>query len=99
MAITDQRASGIRSGGIPGIIDGSMTVSPEPEGGGLSLRIVIGMPGRNAAECDLLELIIRPEHIAHLGQALADYGTQRTDATQPFPCHIGFCSSSVSTAA
>lgn len=92
-------ASGDDGGWIPGIIDGSMTIGPEPHGGGLSLRIIIGTPGPNFGNYDLLELIIRPEHIANLGRVLAGYGTRHTVTTQRFPCHIGFCSNAVKTVA
>jgi hypothetical protein len=92
-------ASGDDGGWIPGIIDGSMTIGPEPHDGGLSLRIIIGTPGPNSANYDLLELIIRPEHIANLGRVLADYKTRHTVTAQRFPCHIGFCSNAVKTVA
>jgi hypothetical protein len=83
--------------GIPGIIEGSMTINPEPDGG-LSFRVVIGTASENAIECDQLELIVSSEHVANLGRVLDGYETQRTDRTRSFPCHIGFCRNAVTTA-
>jgi hypothetical protein len=61
--------------GVPGIIDGSMTVTTEPDGR-LSLRVLIGAHG------DILELIINPEHLS---------STLGVDAPAAVvPCHIGF---------
>jgi len=80
-----------------GIIEGSMTINPEPDGG-LSFRVVIGTASENAIECDQLELIVSSEHVANLGRVLDGYETQRTDRTRSFPCHIGFSRNAVRTA-
>jgi hypothetical protein len=78
--------------GIAGLIEGSMTILPEP-GGGVSFRVLIGVGGKQAAERDLLELIISAGHIADLSRALAGHGAGS------LPCHIGFSRNAVSAAA
>jgi hypothetical protein len=78
-----------------------MMLLPEP-GGGLSLRILIGVNSEQTAECDLLELIIGAEHIADLGQALVGYeagGADELDPAPLLPCRIGYCKNAVIGAA
>ena len=87
--------------GIPGIIEGSMTMQPEL-GGGMSFRVIIGVGGGRTAKRDLLELIISAEHIGEISRVLADHGAGITcdyDTMPSFPCHIGFCRDAVSSAA
>lgn len=75
----------------PGIIEGSITITPEPDGR-LSFRVLIGAQGGRDGGCDMIELIISPEHI---GQALAAAkidaltAAKTTDKPLSFPCHIG----------
>jgi hypothetical protein len=69
---------------VPGIIEGSMTVSPEPDGR-VSLRVLTGGSSAGAGR-DLIELIISLED---LGRALAD--TKSIDRLSALPCHVGFC--------
>lgn len=82
---------------VPGIIEGSMTITPEPDGR-MSFRVLIGAEGKRIADCDLIELIISPEHINHALASAKVRGLASADAAdQPstFPCHIGFCRSAV----
>jgi hypothetical protein len=98
VAVTDLRPGRIGEGdAIPGIIEGSMTITPQPDGS-LSLRVIIGTADENATECAQLELIIGSAHVADLGQVLDGFQAQRTDRTRSFPCHIGFCGNAVRTA-
>jgi hypothetical protein len=76
----------------PGIIEGAMTIIPEPDGR-LSFRVLVGAQiGRDGGR-DMIELIISPEHI---GRALAAAkidalaAVKTTDQPLSFPCHIGF---------
>jgi hypothetical protein len=81
---------GLRPDGVPGIIDGYMTINLEP-GGDLSFRIIIGGDGRRRRG-DLLELIIGSDQIGVLSRALAGDSTASNGAEQAplLPCHIGF---------
>lgn len=73
---------------VPGIIEGTMTINHEPDGR-LSFRVLIG--GQTDG-CDLIELIITPEHLSRaLGSAKAP------DQSPTLPCHIGFCRSAMPT--
>jgi hypothetical protein len=76
---------------VPGIIEGTMTINPEPDGR-LSLRVLIGAASGRTRESDLLELIISPED---LGRALAGQPAKSIEPALEFPCHIGFCRSDV----
>ena len=86
--------SSISFPGIPGIIEGAMTIAPEPDGR-ISFRVLISTNGECADCCDRIELIINPEYVR---QALAAPRIQRLDGAPladelpTFPCHIGFTS-------
>lgn len=78
--------------GIPGIIDGTMTLHPEPDGS-VSFRVLIGANGGQAAENDMLELIVGASYTGRLSLLLAGHGAtagEGPDAALPFPCQIGF---------
>jgi hypothetical protein len=86
--------------GIPGLIEGSMTMYREP-GGGMSFRIVIGGDG-SQTDHDLLELIVSAEDVRSLSRALSGHCPGLSDGSGPlpsFPCRIGFCRNAISTAA
>jgi hypothetical protein len=78
--------------GVPGIVEGVMTITPEPDGR-ISFRVLISAHGQRPDCGDRIELIINPEHV---GQALAETKTRRlagarvTDELPMFSCHIGF---------
>jgi hypothetical protein len=84
---------------VPGIIEGAMTITPEPDGR-MSLRVVISPDGERTDRCDRIELIISPGHVR---QALAGTkirglaGPRATDELPTFPCHIGFSHNSVNS--
>lgn len=87
--------------GIPGIIDGTMTLHPEPDGS-VSFRVLIGANGGQATENDMLELIVGASYTGRLSIVLTGRGAsagERPDPALPFPCQIGFCRNPVSTAA
>jgi hypothetical protein len=77
---------------VAGIIDGTMTIAPEPDGR-VSFRVLIGTDRERAGCCGRIELIIDPEHVR---QALAGpdsrgpAGPRTADELPMFPCHIGF---------
>lgn len=78
---------------VPGIIEAAVAITSEPDGR-VSFRVIVGADSGRLAACDLVELIISPEHVgrALAGmkiRALAD--TENTDEPATFPCHIGFC--------
>jgi hypothetical protein len=85
---------------VAGIIDGTVTIIPEPDGR-VSFRVLIGTSRERGDGCGRIELIIDPEHVR---QALA--GPESRGPTDPraaderrtFPCHIGFSHSSVNPA-
>lgn len=85
---------------VPGIIEGAMTITPEPDGR-MSFRVLVRVNGDQTECCDRIELIINPEHVR---QALAGtkirglIGTQSSDELPTFPCHIGFSRNSVHSA-
>lgn len=86
---------------IAGIIEGSMTLHPEP-GGGVSFRIIVGIGTELTAEHDLLELIISAAHVRDVSRALTGDGQSisgRSDQVLSLPCHIGFCPNAASIAA
>jgi hypothetical protein len=77
---------------VPGIIEGAMTVTPEPDGR-MSFRVLIKAAGERTDCCDRIELIVSPEHVRHALagtriRALA--GARAIDELPTFPCHIGF---------
>lgn len=65
---------------VPGIIEAWTTITPNPDGS-VSFGVLIG------PACDLIELIIRPEHI---NCALVTGGSEKDQEAPTFPCHIGF---------
>ena len=85
---------------IPGIIEGAMTITPEPDGR-MSFRVLISADGKRTGCGDRIELIINPEHVR---QALAateirqEAAARTTDELPTFPCHIGFSHNSVNSA-
>lgn len=84
---------------VPGIIEGAMTITPEPDGR-MSFRVLVSADGERTDCCDRIELIVEPEHVR---QALAGTkirglaGEQTTDELPTFPCHIGFSHNSVNS--
>lgn len=78
--------------GIPGIIEGAMTVTQEPNGR-ISFRVLVNASGESTGCRDCIELIIDPEYVR---QALAAPIICQLDSAQlvnqlpTFPCHIGF---------
>lgn len=86
---------------VPGIIDGTMTIHPEP-GGSVSLRVIVGTDDGTGARHDLLELIIGADDIPGVSRVLSRDGTASDDGQNwrhPFPCHIGFLRHSAHSAA
>jgi hypothetical protein len=86
---------------VPGIIEGAMTITTEPDGR-MSFRVIISADGKRTDCGDRIELIINPEHVR---QALAVTEIRRaagtriiTDELPTFPCHIGFSHNSVNSA-
>lgn len=77
---------------VSGIIEGSMTVSPGPDGR-VSFRVLTGGSSQESGR-DLIELIISLED---LGRALAD--AKSTDRMPALPCHVGFCPNATYAAA
>ena len=88
---------------VPGIIEASMTIVPEPDGR-ISFRVLIGADSGQPCDCDLIELIIGPEYIGHALagakiRALAGTETTAEDELPTFPCHVGLYRSTVHGAA
>jgi hypothetical protein len=85
---------------VPGIIEGAVTISPQPDGR-MSFRVLVSADGERTDCCDRIELIVNPEHVR---QALAGTkirrlaGAQAADEVPTFPCHIGFSHNSVNSA-
>jgi hypothetical protein len=77
---------------VPGIIEAAMTVTAEPDGR-VSFRVLVG--GGRSSGCDVVELIISPEHVR---RALVG-GMKQADERPAFPCHIGFYSDAAHSAA
>jgi protocatechuate 3,4-dioxygenase beta subunit len=82
---------------VPGIIEAWTTITPNPDGS-VSFSVLIGLaPGREAgreAGRDLIELIIRPEHIHYALasakiRALVTSGSEKDTEVPTFPCHVG----------
>lgn len=85
---------------VPGIIEGAMTITAEPDGR-MSFRVLISPDRERTDHCDRIELIISPEHVRHALagskiRRLAD--AQATEEPPTFPCHIGFSRKSVNSA-
>jgi hypothetical protein len=72
--------------GIPGVIDGSMTIRADQ--GTLTLRVLCRLGGRRDASASLVELIIDANHINELSRALA--ADSASDSVSKLPCRIGF---------
>ncbi len=86
---------------VPGIIEAAMAITREPDGR-VSFRVVVGGDSRRSAECDLVELIISPEHVERALAAIdvgARAGLENAQEPPTLPCHIGFYSNAVHTAA
>jgi hypothetical protein len=85
---------------VPGIIEGAVTITPEPDGR-MSFRVLISADGERAGCGGRIELIINAEHVR---QALAVTEIRQvaaaptTDELPAFPCHIGFSHNSVNSA-
>ena len=84
---------------VPGIIEGAMTITPEPDGR-MSLRVLISAGGEQTGCCDRIELIIDPEHVrqALAGTKIRGLTGVQTTELPTFPCHIGFSHNSVNSA-
>jgi hypothetical protein len=79
---------------IPGIIDGSVTVHPEPSGC-VSFRVIVG--DRTISQHDVIELIVSAALIRNLGAALSHRTARmddQLDSMLAFPCRIGICRNS-----
>ncbi len=82
---------------VPGIIEARMMVTPNPDGR-VSFSVLIGPGSEGDAGRDLIELIIRPEHVqcalaAAKIRALATSGSEhgeKDEEAPTFPCHVGF---------
>lgn len=91
----------ISQDGIPGIIDGTMTLHPESDGS-VSFRVMIGVNNGRNADNDMFELIVGASYTGRLSIVLANHGAvagEGPDPTLHFPCQIGFCRKPVTTAA
>ncbi len=72
---------------IPGVVDGLVTTSFEPDGS-VCLHVVVGAPQRGgAAAGGDIELVLRPEHAELLGAALL---RERRPASPPSPRKDGW---------
>jgi hypothetical protein len=86
---------------VPGIIEAAMAIIREPDGQ-VSFRVVVGADSGRLSGCDLVELIISPEHVERALAAIkirAMTDTGNADEPPTFPCHIGFCRDAVHTVA
>lgn len=86
---------------VPGIIEAAVAITSEPDGR-VSFRVVVGANSGRPSGCDLVEVIINPEHVrrAMAGMRIrTTAGTGDADGPPTFPCHIGFYRSAVHTAA
>jgi hypothetical protein len=86
---------------VPGIIEAAMAIIPKADGR-VSIRVVIGAGSGRSSRCDLVELIISPEHVecalaAMMVRAMA--GPENADELPTVPCHIGFYRNAVHRAA
>jgi hypothetical protein len=81
--------------GIPGVIDGLMTIHAEP--GSLALRVLCRLGGEQGASASLVELIIDTKDVDELSRALAtDFAG---DSASWLPCRVGFSMDIANTAA
>jgi len=91
---------------VPGIIEAAVAIAHEQDGR-VSFRVIVDAGSGRPSGCDLVELIIDPEHVGSALAAMkiratadaADADAASTDELPTFPCHIGFCRSAVHTAA
>lgn len=76
---------------VPGIIEGAMTITPEPDGR-ISFRVLLGTDGERTDRCDRIELIINADYVtqALAGTKIRIASAEATDGLATFPCHIGF---------
>ncbi len=77
---------------VPGIIEASMTITPNPDGR-VSFSVLIGAGGK--AGLDVIELIVRPEDVRYAldgakSPSLVTSGQERDEEAPTFPCHLGF---------
>lgn len=72
--------------GIPGVIDGSLTIRAEP--GCLAFHVLCQLDGRRGTCSGLVELIIDAKHIGELSRALTP--EPAADPVSELPCRIGF---------
>ncbi|MGW1837893.1 hypothetical protein [Streptomyces sp. NPDC002067] len=78
---------------IPGVVDGTVTASTEPDGT-VSLRITIGP---HTDDCDYIELIITADHATRIATTLLSTansaaprpGPADTPGTTTAPCSVG----------
>jgi hypothetical protein len=81
----------VRRMNIPGIIDGSMTIRPDPNGG-VSFCINVGADDGPVDTRNRLELIISSDYVRHVSDMLGKHCLE-SDAggswMQTFPCHVG----------
>jgi hypothetical protein len=85
---------------VPGIMEGAMTITLEPDGR-MSFRVIISADGERTDCGDRIELIVNPEHVrqALAGERNPSAAAARiTDELPTFPCHIGFSHNSVNSA-
>jgi hypothetical protein len=79
---------------VPGIIEACTMITTNPDGT-VSFSVLIDPVCGADAGRDLIELIIRPEHIrsgladAKI-RALVTSGSERDEEAPTFPCHVGF---------
>lgn len=76
---------------VPGIVEASMTISPEPDGR-ISFRVLMGTGPGSSSIGDLIELIISPDDISQAlagAKIAAPAGGQTAYEPPTFACHIG----------
>jgi hypothetical protein len=85
---------------VAGLIEAKMTISQAADGR-ISFRVLIGADSDRSSECDLVELIISPEHVSRalaVAEIRALAGTKDGRDESTFPCHIGLYSNAGHTA-
>ncbi|MFJ8042660.1 hypothetical protein ACIRBX_19435 [Kitasatospora sp. NPDC096147] len=70
---------------IPGVVDGSVSVSADAEGN-VSVHVLVGGYGRQSDRCDRIEFVLSGEHARSLGAVLA---AGRPEQAAPVPCSVG----------
>jgi hypothetical protein len=76
---------------IPGIIEGAMTISPEP-GDRIAFRVLISASSEQADGWECIELVVNSEYVRQALAATNKSGPSRTqiiDDPPTLPCHIG----------